>query len=195
MTRDSKRFYVIFVDDHSRFTKLYLLRTKDEALEMYIKYKSEVENQKNKRIKRLRIDRGGEYESNPFKEFCEQHGIIHEVTPPYPPEPNEIVERKNKTLKEMINDMLVSSGLSSNMLGGGVAILSACHIQNKVHHKKTDKTPYELWNISKCGGNWLRSCYPSLKGESLVLEHVIVCLLAMLVIVHAIDFLSSKVTY
>ena len=61
MTRGGKRFYVIFVDDHSRFTKLYLLRTKDEALEMFIKYKREVENQKNKRIKRLRTDRGGEY--------------------------------------------------------------------------------------------------------------------------------------
>ena len=36
---------------------------------MFIKYKSEVENQKNKRIKRLRTDRGGEYESNPFKEL------------------------------------------------------------------------------------------------------------------------------
>ena len=44
MTRGGKRFYVIFVDDHSRFTKLYLLRTKDEALEMFIKYKSEVDN-------------------------------------------------------------------------------------------------------------------------------------------------------
>ena len=32
MTRGGERFYVIFVDDHSRFTKLYLLRTKDEAL-------------------------------------------------------------------------------------------------------------------------------------------------------------------
>ena len=71
MTRGDKRFYVIFVDDHSRITKLYLLRTKDKALEMFIKYKSEVENQKNKRIKRLRIDRGGEYESNPLNEFCE----------------------------------------------------------------------------------------------------------------------------
>ena len=69
ITRGGKRFYVIFVDDHSRFTKLYLLRTKDAALEMFIKYKSEVENQKNKRIKRLRTDRGGEYEFNHFKEF------------------------------------------------------------------------------------------------------------------------------
>ena len=63
MTRSGKRFYVIFFYDHSRFTKLYLLRTKDEALEVFIKYKNEVENQKNKRIKRLTIDRGGEYES------------------------------------------------------------------------------------------------------------------------------------
>ena len=84
----------------------------------------------------------------------------------------------------------------------GEAILSACHIQNKVPHKKTGKTPYELWewckpNLEylKVWGAWLRSCYPSLKGESLVLEHVIVCLLVMLAIVHAIDFLSSKMIY
>ena len=100
-------------------TTLYLLRTKDEALEMFIKYKSEVENQKNKRIKRLRTDRGGEYESNPFKEFCEQNGIIHEVTPPYSLESNGIAEKKNRTLKEMMNAMLVSSRLSFNMWGGG----------------------------------------------------------------------------
>ena len=52
MTRGGKNFYMIFVDDHSRFTKIQLLRTKDEVLEMFIKYKSEVENQKNKMIKR-----------------------------------------------------------------------------------------------------------------------------------------------
>ena len=154
MTRGGKRFYVIFVDDHSRFTKLYLLRTKDEALEMFIKYKSEVENQKNKMIKRLRTDRGGEYESNPFKEFCEQNGIIHEVTPPYSPESNGIAERKNKTLKEMMNAMLVSSGLSSNMWGK--AILSACHIQNKIPYKKTSKTPYDLWEGRKLKLEYLK---------------------------------------
>ena len=52
MTRGGKRFYVIFVDDHSRFTKLYLLRTKDEALEVFIKYKNEV--WRTKRIKGLK---------------------------------------------------------------------------------------------------------------------------------------------
>ena len=63
---------------------MYLLRSKDEALESFIHYKKEVENQLNKKIKVLRSDRGGEYES-PFGEFCSQHGIVHQTTAPYSP--------------------------------------------------------------------------------------------------------------
>jgi hypothetical protein len=59
---------------------------------------------------------------------CKQNGIIHEVIPPYPPESNGLIERKNRTLKEMINVMLVSSRLPTNMWGE--VILSTCHIQN-----------------------------------------------------------------
>ena len=42
------------------------------------------------------------------------------------------------------------------MGGGGVAILSACHIQNKVPHKKTSKTPYEFWERRKPNLEYLR---------------------------------------
>ena len=123
--------------------RVYLLRNKDEARDAFIKYKNEVENQLNKKIERLRTDRGGEYESNLFNSFCEDHRIIHETTPPYSPESNGIAERKNRTLKEMMNAMLVSSGTPLNLWGE--AILSACHIQNRIPYKKTGKTPYELW--------------------------------------------------
>jgi transposase InsO family protein len=171
---------------------------------MFIKYKIEVENQKNIKIKRLRIDRGGEYESNPFKEFCEQNSIIHEITPLYLPKSNGVAERKNRTLKKMMNAMLVSSGLPTNMWGGGggEAILSPCYIQNKVPHKKIGKTPYELWEgrapslgYLKVWGCLLKLCYPSLKRENLVLGFVIVFLLVMLAIVHAIIFLLLRVMF
>ena len=105
--------------------------------------KNEVGNQLCKKTKRLRTDKGGEYESNPFNTFCEQHGIVHETTPPYSPESNRVAEIKNRTLKEIMNAMLVSSRASLNLWG--MHNLSACHIQNRIPYKKTSKTPYELW--------------------------------------------------
>ncbi|XP_073057013.1 uncharacterized protein [Primulina eburnea] len=48
----------------------------DEAIDKFVQYKSEVENQLSKKIKVLRSDRGGEYES-PFAEFCAQHAKWH----------------------------------------------------------------------------------------------------------------------
>ena len=48
----------------------------------------------SKKIKRLRFDKGGEYDSNPYNTFCEEHGIIHETTPLYSPESNGVAERK-----------------------------------------------------------------------------------------------------
>ena len=142
-SRGGKRYYITFVDDHSRYTKVYLLRTKDEAEQKFLIYKAEVENQLDRKIKRFRSDRGGEYGTTFLKELCEQNGIIHELSAPYTPQQNGIAERKNRTLKEMMNAMLISSGLPDNMWGE--AVLSANYVLNKVPHKKLDKTPYELW--------------------------------------------------
>ena len=64
MTRSGKQFYINFIDDYSRYTRVYLLRNKDEARDVFIKYKNEVENQLRK-LKGLEL-RGGEYESSLF---------------------------------------------------------------------------------------------------------------------------------
>ena len=70
MTRGGKKFYVTFIDDDSRFTRVYLLRNKDEAFDMFLSYKAEVENQLYRKIKRIRSDRGGEY--IPLNDYCEK---------------------------------------------------------------------------------------------------------------------------
>jgi len=69
MTRGSKSYFVTFIDDYSRYTKFYLIRHKDEAFYMFISYKAEVENRLNRKIKRLRYNRGGEYTL--LNDFCE----------------------------------------------------------------------------------------------------------------------------
>jgi len=45
----------------------------------HLTYKAEVENQLNKKIKRVGSNRGGEYTL--FNGFCAKEGIIHDVTP------------------------------------------------------------------------------------------------------------------
>ena len=130
-----------FIDDCTRFCYVYLLKTKDEALHYFKVYKAEVENQLEKKIKRLRSDRGEEYFSNKFSEFCAVHGIIHKRTPPYSPQSNGIAERKNHTLTDLVNAMLEITGLSKEWWGE--AILTACHILNRVPTKNKEITPFE----------------------------------------------------
>ena len=61
------------------------MKHKDQVFQMFKNYKLEVENQKGKKIKNLRSDKGGEYLSMRFSSFCEENGIIHQTSAPYTP--------------------------------------------------------------------------------------------------------------
>ena len=74
MSRGGKNYFVTFIDDYSRYTKVYLIKRKDEAFDVFLTYKAEVENQLNKKIKRIRSDRGGEYVL--FNNFWVKEGLL-----------------------------------------------------------------------------------------------------------------------
>ncbi|GJW87925.1 zinc finger, CCHC-type containing protein [Tanacetum coccineum] len=116
----NKKYVITFIDDASRFCYVYLLHAKDEALDKFRIYKTEVELQQNDLIKTLRTDRGGEY-YDPV--FFQSVGIIHETTAPYTPQQNGVAERKNRALKEMVNSMLSYSGLSEGFWGESIAVV------------------------------------------------------------------------
>nr|CAE03674.1 OSJNBa0042N22.18 [Oryza sativa Japonica Group]CAE76045.1 B1248C03.4 [Oryza sativa Japonica Group] len=133
LTKGGKKYFMTLIDNCTRFCYVSLLKTKDEALHYFKTYKAKVENQLERKIKRLRSDRGGEYFSNEFTSFYEEFGIIHERTSPYSPQSNGIAERKNRTLTEMVNAMLDTAGLSKEWWGE--AVLIACHVLNKIPMK------------------------------------------------------------
>ena len=64
--RGGYRYFLTFADDLSRYGYIYLMKHKSEAFEMFREFQSEVENHRNKKIKFLRSDRGGEYLSYEF---------------------------------------------------------------------------------------------------------------------------------
>nr|GEV49734.1 uncharacterized protein [Tanacetum cinerariifolium] len=82
-------------------------------------------------------DKGGEYAS-PFAELCAKHRIIHEFTTPYSPQQNGIAKRKNRTLKEIVTAMLISSSMSQDMWGE--AIMTATYLLNKIPRKDKEET-------------------------------------------------------
>ena len=82
------------MDDSTRFCYIYLLKSKDEALHYFVIYKAEVENQLERKIKRVRSNCSGEYFSNVFTLFYEEHGNIHEMTPSYSPQSNRVAEKR-----------------------------------------------------------------------------------------------------
>jgi 3-isopropylmalate dehydratase small subunit len=67
--RDEKKYYIIFIDNCTKFCYIYLLRSKDEALKTFKYYNNEVKIQLNKKIKVIKSDKGGEYRTL-FSEFC-----------------------------------------------------------------------------------------------------------------------------
>jgi hypothetical protein len=133
------------------FLYVYLLKTKDETLNYFKIYKAEVENQLERKIKHLRSDRGGEYFSILFDEFCAEHGIIHERTTPYSPESN----RKNHTLTDLVNTILDTAGLSKAWWGK--ALLTASHVLNRIPNRNKETNPYENWIGRKPSLSYLRT--------------------------------------
>ena len=69
-------------------------------------FKALIENHTENNIKTFRSDNGREFTSNEFKELCKDSGIKRELSTPYNPQQNGIIERKNRTIMEAARAML-----------------------------------------------------------------------------------------
>ena len=65
-----------------------------------------MENHRNKKIKFLRSDHGGEYFSYEFGLHLKQCGIVSKIKPPGTPQRYDVSERRNRTLLDMVRSMM-----------------------------------------------------------------------------------------
>jgi hypothetical protein len=95
-----------------RRTWVYFLKLKSKVFDNFLAYKALVEKKFGNQIQKIRTYNGGEYVNNNFTSYCTTHGIQMQHIVPYTPQQNGVTERKNHTLKEMVNCMIQSKGLS-----------------------------------------------------------------------------------
>jgi hypothetical protein len=77
-------------------------------------------------------------------DYYNNHGIKRQFSIARTPQQNGVVKRKNRTVQEMAQTMIMDSKLVD--IFWTQTVHTAVHIQNRVIlRNNTDKTPYELW--------------------------------------------------
>ena len=84
-TNGGRWYFLLPVDDCSRYMWLQLLTSKDEAAAAIRKFKTRVEAESDKKLHVLRTDRGGELTSVEFTAYCADQGVVRHHTAPYSP--------------------------------------------------------------------------------------------------------------
>jgi len=139
------RYFLFFIVDFSRKTWVYFLKEKSEAFCIFKKFKAYVEKQSGNSIKTLRSDRGGEFTSSEFNNFCTERGIKRHLTAPYSPQQNGVAERKNRTIMDMVRSMLKSKNVSKELWAEAVAC--AVYTLNRCKTASLEEvTPQEAWS-------------------------------------------------
>ncbi|KAL5563628.1 hypothetical protein UlMin_033375 [Ulmus minor] len=92
------RYYMHFLDDHSRYTWIFPLKFKSEAFSTFLQFKTLVENQFERKIKCVQSDMGGEYRK--FSEFVKQNGVTFRHPCPHTLAQNGRAERKHRHITE-----------------------------------------------------------------------------------------------
>ncbi|RVW14559.1 Retrovirus-related Pol polyprotein from transposon RE1 [Vitis vinifera] len=88
-----------------------------------------IETQYNAKVRVLRSDNGGEYQSSDLQKYLEGHGIIHQTTCSNTPQQNGVAERKNRHLLEVVRASLIAA--KTPISYWGEAITSAAYLINR----------------------------------------------------------------
>ena len=116
------------------------MKEKSEAFDTFNKFKAPIEKQKGCSIKTTHSDRGGEYTSQEFEEYCKNESIQKRLTARYTPQQNGVSERTNITIVEIARTMMNEKRLPKYFWAETVH--TTIHILNRCPIKALkDETP------------------------------------------------------
>jgi transposase InsO family protein len=149
------KYDLLIVDDFSHFTWVFFLQDKSETQGTLKRFLRRAQNEFELKVKKIRSDNGSVFKNLKVEEYLEEEGIKHEFSAPYTPQQNGVVERKNRTLIDMVRTMLGEYKTSKRFWSEAVNI--ACHAINRLYlHRLLKKTSYELLTGNKPNVSYFR---------------------------------------
>ena len=133
---DGFKYFVTFIDDFSKVTWVYLLKSKSEVFECFKDFHRLVITHFSAHIKTLRTDNGTEYTSHNMKNYLISHGIVHQTSCVNTPEQNGVAERKNRDLLEKTRAIMMQMNVPKHFWSYGV--LTATYLINRLPSRVLD---------------------------------------------------------
>jgi len=111
------RYFVLFVDDYSRFTWIYFLKRRSELSQIYITFANMIKTQFSCHIKTLRTDNAMEYKDSSLLQFLSQQSTVVQRFCPHTSQQNGRAERKHRHILDSVRALLICL-VSRKILGG-----------------------------------------------------------------------------
>ncbi|CAI7879079.1 unnamed protein product [Closterium sp. NIES-54] len=112
-----ERYFLLVVDDYTRYTTVFPLRSKGEVSAVLIPWIRTVRLQLRARfgqdllVMRLHSDRGGEFSFDLLRDFCRGEGISQSFTLPDSPQQNGIAERRIGLVMEVARTSMIHAAV------------------------------------------------------------------------------------
>ncbi|GKD75711.1 retrovirus-related pol polyprotein from transposon TNT 1-94, partial [Tanacetum coccineum] len=137
-------FYTLMiVDDHSNYTWVVFVESKDDVLDKFRILCKRLENLHDCSTISIVTKHSSEFDKLQFGSFCEQHGISYNLSDLFISQSSEIVERTHCNLRKMSRAMLDEQSIPQKYWCH--ALDTATYIFNMVYIRKfINKTPYEI---------------------------------------------------
>lgn len=102
---------------------------KSEVFNVFKKFKVFVKLQNGFSLKKLRSDKGSEYNSHKYLDFCTDMGMERQLTVAYSPQQNGFTKRRNRTISETARSMMTEKKIPVILWANAVS--TTVYLQNK----------------------------------------------------------------
>jgi transposase InsO family protein len=127
-TPGGRRYFLLLVDDLSRYMWVVVLGSKGEAADAIRRAQAVVEAECGHKLRVLHTDNGGEFTTAEFTSYCADEGVQRHYSAPYSPQQNDIIKRLNQTVVGMARALFKQRGVPA--VFWGEAVVTAVYILN-----------------------------------------------------------------